>query len=129
MRGSILDTHIVILAMGKPAGIPKEIRRAIEKGPNFLSVVVYWEVVVKSGLSKLRVGDPRIWWAEAVSNFAATVLPLRTEHVSSLHDLPNHHNDPFDRALIAQAIAEDLQLLSTDTQMPQYKSAGLKLIS
>ncbi len=98
-------------------------------GPLFISALTYWEVIVKVGKKKLDVGNPKIWWAEMLAQLNANQLSFRPEHAAGIFNLPNHHNDPFDRGLIAQAIAEDLPFLSTDTQMPQYKSAGLKLIS
>jgi PIN domain nuclease of toxin-antitoxin system len=50
------------------------------------------------------------------------------DHVAAIHDLPAVHQDPFDRALIAQAIVEDLTLLTTDAQMAQYASTALRVV-
>ena len=129
MKGYLGDTNIALRATAKPESLSKAIQRALLHGPLFISALTYWEVVVKVGKNKLDVGNPKIWWAEMMAQLNANQLSFRPEHAAGIYDLPNHHNDPFDRALIAQAIAEDLQLLSTDTEMPKYKSAGLKLIS
>lgn len=58
----------------------------------------------------------------------ATPLALRPEHVSEAHRLPMHHKDPFDRVLIAQAIAEDLALVTSDRGISRYASHDLKVI-
>jgi PIN domain nuclease of toxin-antitoxin system len=102
--------------------LTKGVRRALDRGPAFLSVMAYWEVMIKSMNGTLQVGDPRQWWQETL--LALSLLPLswRPEHVSELYGLPPIHRDPFDRAMIAQAIAEDLVLLTADTQIPKYAS-------
>ena len=69
-----------------------------------MSVVSFWEVLLKSMKGKLDVGDPRTWWEEALEQLAATALVLRPEHIAEVYALPNIHRDPFDRVLIAQAI-------------------------
>jgi PIN domain nuclease of toxin-antitoxin system len=71
----------------------------------------------------LKVGDPRTWWFDALEQLAARPLVLRPEHVAAVHALPPVHKDPFDRVLIAQATIEDLTLLTTDGEIPQYASA------
>ena len=100
----------------------------MSSGPNFLSVVSYWEVMLKSMKGKLDVGDPRLWWQEALEQLAATVLPLRPGHVAVVHDLPPIHKDPFDRMLIAQATVEGLVLVSSDREIAQYRSKSLRVV-
>lgn len=83
------------------------LRAAVKSGPNVLSVVSYWEASLKASKGKLiEIGDPRSWWQAVLSDFAATALPLRSEHVAKICNLPAIHQDPFDRALIAQAIVD-----------------------
>ena len=77
----------------------------------------------------LEVGDPRTWWQEALEQLAATALALRPEHVAEVYGLPRIHRDPFDRVLIAQAISEDLGLVTTDGEIPRYASARFQVIS
>lgn len=82
---------------------------------------------MKSAKGKLDVGDPREWWREAIGLLFATPLPWRPEHVSELY-LPPIHHDPFDRALIAQTVIEDLALVTTDGQIPLYASNRLHVL-
>jgi PIN domain nuclease of toxin-antitoxin system len=105
------------------------VRKAVLAGPNVLSVVSYWEVLLKSMKGSLNVGDPRRWWLDALDQLAATALALRPEHVSGVYGLPPLHKDPFDRVLIAQAMVEDLELVTTDGDIPRYVSGRLRVVS
>jgi PIN domain nuclease of toxin-antitoxin system len=60
------------------------------------------------------------WWRSACFELSATTLQLEARHVSALRDLPSHHKDPFDRMLIAQAINEELILVTSDETMHKY---------
>ena len=100
----------------------------METGTVYLSVICYWEVLLKSMKGALDVGDPRQWWAGALDSFGARALPVRPEHAAALYELPLIHKDPFDRMLIAQAIAADLTLVTTDRIFPLYASARLRVL-
>jgi PIN domain nuclease of toxin-antitoxin system len=88
----------------------------------------YWEVTIKSMKGSLEVGNSSDWWSKSLSNFSAISLNLLPEHIAEIHRLPAHHQDPFDRALIAQAIAEGLTILTTDRQVTGYASNRLQII-
>jgi PIN domain nuclease of toxin-antitoxin system len=128
LNGSLLDTNAALFALAAPRRLSAKARVAILAGPNLSSVVSFWEVVLKSTKGKLDVGDPRTWWRDALTQLAPTPLALRPEHISGVCILPPHHRDPFDRVLIAQAIVEDLSLVTADSEMASYSSAGLKII-
>lgn len=128
-KGNLLDTGVALIAVDDPAKLNPEIQKAIVAGPNFLSVVAYWEVMLKSVKGKLDAGDPRAWWFDTLDQLAATPLPLRPEHVAAIHGLLPIHNDPFDRALIAQATVECLTLVTADSAIALYESALLRVIS
>jgi PIN domain nuclease of toxin-antitoxin system len=104
-------------------------KAAIATGPNFLSVISYWEVMVKSMKGTLDVGDPRVWWQEALEQLAATPLILRPQHIAAVHGLAAIHRDPFDRMLIAQATVEGLALVSGDEEIARYASKKLRVVS
>lgn len=128
MNGYLLDTSIALLSLASPERISPGVRRAMETGPVYLSVVSYWEVLLKSMKGKLEVGDPRAWWPDALEQLAATALALRPEHISAICQLAPIHQDPFDRVLIAQAVVEDLVLATTDHDIPQYASECFHVI-
>jgi PIN domain nuclease of toxin-antitoxin system len=127
-RGYLLDTHTALWALERPEALSKAACNAASSGPNVLSVVSYWEVTIKSMKGKLDVGDPRQWWQEALEQLAATALPLRPDHVAAVHGLPPIHKDPFDRVLIAQAVAEKLTLVTSDGEVARYAAKGLRVV-
>lgn len=129
MSGYLLDTNVALLAVTDPAVLSSPTRSAIRTGSNTLSVVVYWEVVLKSLKGSLSVGDPRSWWLDALEVLLAAPLALRPKHVSALCDLPPIHRDPFDRILVAQAAAESLTLLTTDRALMRYASPNVRVIT
>jgi PIN domain nuclease of toxin-antitoxin system len=129
VTGQLLDTNAALIALSEPDRLPGTVRQALLAGPNILSAVSYWEVVIKAMKGNLEVGDPRAWWHDTLEQLAATPLALRPEHVAELYTLPALHKDPFDRILIAQAMAEGLTLLTIDSEMPRYASARLRVIS
>jgi len=126
--GNLLDTHIALWALESPEALSASAQRAILAGPNLLSVVSYWEVVVKNMKGKLDVGDPRTWWLDALDQLVATPLVLRPSHIAAFCGLPPIHKDPFDRMLIAQATAEKLALVSSDAEIAQYASKALRIV-
>jgi PIN domain nuclease of toxin-antitoxin system len=127
VTGNLLDTSAALRALTKPSSLRREFRQMIEVGPNVLSTVVYWEVVLKAMKGLLEIDGLRTWWADAVEQLAATPLVLRPEHVSELQMLPPIHKDPFDRMLIAQAAAEGLTLLTTDREVKRYGSDRIRI--
>ena len=128
-RGYLLDTNAALLALTNPARLSRRVRKALLTGPNHLSVVVYWEVLLKTMKGALDVGDPRTWWLDALDQLAATPLVLRPEHVSEVSTLPPIHKDPFDRVLIAQAMVDDLTLLTRDEEIPRYASERFRVFT
>ena len=111
-----------------PSRLSTAAKTALEAGPNLLSVISYWEVTLKCAKGALDIDDPELWWQDALFRLTATPLSLRPEHVSGVNRLPLHHKDPFDRVLIAQAIAEHLTLLTSDRDISRYASQDLTVI-
>jgi PIN domain nuclease of toxin-antitoxin system len=126
--GYLLDTSTALFALADPDKLTAAARRAVLAGPNLLSVVSYWEVVLKSMKGTLDVGDPRAWWFDALEQLAATPLILRPQHIAAVYGLPPIHKDPFDRVLIAQAAVEGLALVTVDGKIAQYASKNLRVI-
>jgi PIN domain nuclease of toxin-antitoxin system len=86
-----------------------------------LSVASLWEIQIKLQLGKLSVRLPLVdVVADHVKTNAVEILPVEMAHVMALDGLPPHHRDPFDRLLIAQAMAEGVSLLSADAVFGQY---------
>lgn len=128
MNGKLLDTDIALFALGAPGLLSTAAKTDLETGPNLLSVVTYWEVTLKCAKGSLDIDDPELWWQDALFRLTATPLALRPEHVSGINRLPHHHKDPFDRVLIAQAVVENLALVTSDREISRYASQDLKVI-
>jgi PIN domain nuclease of toxin-antitoxin system len=126
--GYLLDTHTALWALDRPEALSVPARNAVARGPNVLSLISYWEVMIKSMKGMLDVGDPRQWWREALEQLAATILPLRPDHIAAIYNLPPIHKDPFDRALIAQATVNGLVLVTADEEIARYASKDLQVI-
>jgi PIN domain nuclease of toxin-antitoxin system len=80
--------------------------------------------MLKKGRQNALVVDPTTWWERYVTRTSVEVLPVRVAHVDRLNDLAELHRDPFDRMLIAQALTENLTLVSKDTLLARYAGAG-----
>ena len=128
MNVYLLDTSVALLAVHQSARLSTAVRQAIDRGPAVLSSVGYWEVTTKARKGGLDVGNPRLWWAETLDALGLQPLLLHPHHIAAICDLPPIHQDPFDRALIAQATEEGLTLLTTDRKIPRYASKRFRVI-
>jgi PIN domain nuclease of toxin-antitoxin system len=115
----LLDTHVLVWAVIAPEQLPPRLREILSAGDVKASVVSYWELVLKKG-PNAPVEHPSKWWDRYVTRAAVEVLPVRAAHVERLEGLPDWHRDPFDRMLVAQALAEDLSLASKDPLLARY---------
>ena len=116
----LLDTSTLLWALGSPERLSPRARRLVERGENVVSVASYWEIVIKTHKGLLTIGDTATWWRRAADLMAARVLPIRASHVTALSVLPMLHKDPFDRILIAQAVAEGLDFVTNDEPIRAY---------
>ena len=116
----LLDTGTLLWTLADPDKLSGPAREAIGAGLATLSVVSYWEVVIKTGKGLLPIPDPVGWWERSVRLFQGRVLPIRATHVTALAALPDLHRDPFDRMLVAQSIAEGWPLVAKDNQIRAY---------
>jgi PIN domain nuclease of toxin-antitoxin system len=116
----LLDTSTLLWALGSPERLSARARRRVESGENVVSVASYWEVVIKTQKGLLTIADLASWWRQATELVSARVLPIRASHVTTLASLPMLHKDPFDRILIAQSIAERLDLVTNDRPIKEY---------
>ena len=118
----LLDTSTFLWAATEPAKLSRKARRICESQREQLvvSVVSLWELVVKCGTGALRIASPDRTLPDWAAQLGARVLPVEAAHAYAVHGLPPIHRDPFDRLLVAQAISEDLPLLTSDERIRQY---------
>ena len=81
----------------------------------------YWEVAIKLSVGKLTLTKPyEQFMDEAIRGNGFEVLPILVPHTAIVATVPFHHRDPFDRLLVAQALAEDIPLVSADDTLDRY---------
>ncbi len=119
MMRLLLDTHALLWTLGDPTRLRREAREAIvdERNDVFVSAASAWEIAIKRALGKLVAPDD----VEAgVSQQGFSPLHVTFHHARVAGALPRHHEDPFDRMLIAQAQSEGLTLVTRDARMAAY---------
>jgi PIN domain nuclease of toxin-antitoxin system len=117
----LLDTHVVLWQLEGSRTVPPRARTAIERASELMfSVVSFAEIGVKAAIGKLVVPDDL---HEHVLRSGLRILPLAPEHALAVAGLPMHHQDPFDRLLIAQARLEGLHLVTADPRFAAYDVA------
>jgi PIN domain nuclease of toxin-antitoxin system len=86
-----------------------------------LSAATVRELAIKIGRRKLALSLPyRQWLEKAIGDLKLTVLPVTVEYADRLIGLPPHHKDPFDRLIVAQALAEGISVVRADTILDAY---------
>jgi PIN domain nuclease of toxin-antitoxin system len=115
----LLDTNVFLRWM-VGSSLPRPLERVLAKPSTecVISIVTGWEITLKT---QLGVSATEI--EAAMSQMRAALLPIKFRHLDELSRLPSYedHRDPFDRMLIAQALAEDLPIASSDTRFGAYK--------
>jgi PIN domain nuclease of toxin-antitoxin system len=116
----LTDTHTLVWALSRPEVLGAGARAALANSPFTASVANLWELILKVRKPGALVADPLRWWAKYVTGAQLPTLVIRTSHIQTLAGLPDLHKDPFDRILVAQAIAEGLTLVSRDEILGRY---------
>jgi PIN domain nuclease of toxin-antitoxin system len=118
----LLDTHVLLWALAEPARLGRAARADIEDSNNqvLFSAASIWEIAIKSALGRadFAVSPVAILAAAIESGFSE--LPVRSAAAVRVALLPLHHRDPFDRLLVAQAVAEPVMLYTADTTLVEY---------
>ena len=118
----LLDTHLLVWAMGEPERLDPVLVHLLEDPMNtpVFSVASLWELVIKRGLDRpdFRLEPPLL--RQALLEAGWRELPVEAHHVLVVGQLPALHRDPFDRLLLAQAQADGLLLITADQQLAQY---------
>jgi PIN domain nuclease of toxin-antitoxin system len=118
----LLDTSTFFWAATTPGELSRRARRICESPgvQRVVSTVSLWELVAKASLGKVSIPNAPTVLASWVVSLGARVLPLDAAHVYAVYSLPLLHKDPFDRMLVAQAMAEDLTLVTNDGDIHRY---------
>ena len=118
----LLDTHVVLWALADDPALSAETRALLsdERNAIWVSAVSIWEISIKHALGR---GDMPLSGKDALGYCRVAGyrwLDVQPEHAAAVEDLPRIHADPFDRLLIAQALAEPMKLLTHDAMIAKY---------
>lgn len=122
----LLDTAVLVFAIEAPEKLSKRSVSVLQNQENLVEVsaISLAEMAIKFATGKLRLFPDRL--EQAMQEMGLRVLPFTSAHAFKLFSLPLHHRDPFDRQLIAQAVAEGIPIVSPDAEFRRYK--GLEII-
>ncbi len=116
----LLDTHALFWFDTDPSRLPERSLATIRNGANivFVSSISAWELVIKHRLGKLPSAAPLLEsYHSSLARYGFAELSFRSHHALAEQTLSSAHKDPFDRALAAQALVEDLTLITNDPEM------------
>ena len=118
----LLDTHLFLWMLDDSPRLSREARSRLARPGTecFVSAVSFWEIAIKA---RLRRREFRVDVGALLAGARAAglkLLPFQPEHAVRVARLPAHHSDPFDRALVAQALTEPLTLLTQDAALAPY---------
>lgn len=119
----LLDSQVLLWAAYMPERLPPTVREMVEDGEQELvaSHASVWELLEKIGRGKLLLAGSSVELAQQrLLEIADHLLPVELSHIVVAAQLPQHHHDPFDRVIIAQALSEDLPIVTSDRVFPLY---------
>ncbi len=125
----LLDTHVALWAITDSPKLPQNARDLIAspKTTVWVSAANIWEIAIKHSLGR---GDMPVSSQDAVRYFQASgyrFLAIEAEHTVAVEKLPPHHQDPFDRILVAQALIEPMRLMTHDSLVALYSDTIIKI--
>ena len=119
----LLDTHALIWFLQDDPKLTAVARSAIEDAATerWVSLASGWEMAIKSQLGKLNLPRPfEVLFPGALESHGFFILPIQPRHLHRYHALPLHHRDPFDRLLVAQALADGFTVTGNDAAFDAY---------
>jgi PIN domain nuclease of toxin-antitoxin system len=123
----LLDTHALIWFVGGDRRLGRGARAAMENDAAhlYISAASVWEMAIKSALKRLVLPHPVHRYVADRLDEGYAVLRVDWHHAAAIEHLPPHHDDPFDRLIVAQATAERMPVVSRDRVLGKY---GIDLI-
>ena len=121
LKAVLIDTHALLWWIRNDRQLSARARRTISESECYFSLAGCWETAIKVSLERLGLDRPVAqFFKEELATNGILLLPIEFRHAMRVAQLPFHHRDPFDRLLIAQAIEEDLSLVSADRRFDSY---------
>lgn len=118
----LLDTHTFVWFLNGDKNLSGKAKKEILKASNekFISIAGIWEMAIKVSLGKLKINCPFKDVLSQIEENGFLILPISFEHTLFVSQLEFHHRDPFDRLILAQAMVEDMVLISKDRSFKNY---------
>jgi PIN domain nuclease of toxin-antitoxin system len=118
----LLDTHTILWALSDVQKLSDKAKSRILSPDNnkFISLASAWEVAIKISLNKLSFEGGVIRFLRQIESDGFELLPIRAEHITQVEALPFHHRDPFDRLIVATAMAENMAVITADSNIHLY---------
>lgn len=129
MSRVLVDTHVWLWLQSDPDRLPTSVRDMVEdRGVELLlSAASAWEIAIKYRLGKLLLPqEPATYVPDRMRRSGTTPLSVEHAHVLRVSELPDHHRDPFDRLLVAQAQILDVPIVTADSQFERYQITVLQ---
>jgi PIN domain nuclease of toxin-antitoxin system len=125
----LLDTHVLVWSLAGDPKVSAVLRDQLTDPANavFFSAASIWEIAIKHGLGRDDFRVPPLALDRGARNAGFVELPVRAAVAATVAALPHHHRDPFDRFLIAQAIADGLTLYTADGFLTRYGPAVARI--
>jgi PIN domain nuclease of toxin-antitoxin system len=118
----LIDTQSFLWYIEDKPLLPKRIKEMMNDKTNtlYLSIASLWEITIKMSIGKLVLSKTLPELIQEVSVHGFKLLGIEPSHLLALAQLEMHHRDPFDRIIMSQAIAEDIDLVSSDAEFKKY---------
>lgn len=116
----LLDTNAILWWLTDDQRLGPDARRLIEGSDAYVrvSIASLWEVSIKHGVGKLSATAAMV--AGKLAEAQIEIVAIRLPHLAALEILPQHHRDPFDRLILAQALVEGAEIITSDPVIPRY---------
>jgi PIN domain nuclease of toxin-antitoxin system len=119
----LLDTHVWLWMQTDPDRLRTDVRDLVENAGNelLLSAASAWEIAIKARIGRLVLPEPATSYVpDRMRRSGTRALAVEVAHALRTVELPDHHRDPFDRLLVAQAQLLDLPIVTADDQIAAY---------
>ena len=118
---SLIDTHVLIWLLSESSLLSENARKELESGNKiYVSIASLWEIAIKRAIGKLKLSYTIKDIVSKCEKYKIDIMQIKPEHLDYIDNLPDIHNDPFDRLIISQALTENMSLITKDNTIPRY---------
>lgn len=118
----LIDTHALIWFITDNDNLPHKTKKLIENKENncYVSIATYWEIGIKNSIGRLDLNADLKTIFQIIEETGFETLPITTNQILRNANLEFHHQDPFDRIIIAQSLTEKMTIITRDSQFKNY---------